>query len=336
MDSEQALNTLEQSPSPVPSERLRSARFLARNATGADRSRILKIKEAENNTWIQKALERAISRTEECDSKVLNRDEGDKEEITSDRQFYEDVYVQATEDSYKMLVHELRPLIGILEIDANIEIACYGCSNTRDSIEGIRSFLASIELLRSASEAPINSEFDLTDLVFRVSEVETRRNLIASRMLREEEDSPQIPGGFVKQFIESTGRRLTLTRTEPVPSSGAPELVKLALGNVVRNAIEAILAVKNERRGGIVLNWGITDVDSWIVVLDEGCGLPEGSIRIMDPGVSTKKKGQRNFGMGLTIAQKALYSLNGTIDLTPQPKVGVRCEIRWPKRSTKL
>ena len=336
MDSEQALSILEQTPPPAPSERLRCARFLARYASESERSRILRIKEGEHNSWIQRALNRALRRTEESDSKVLIGAEGKEEETPSYRQFYEDVYAQASEDSYKMLVHELRPLVGILELDADKEINCYSCSNTRVSVDGIRSFLSSIDLLRNASEAPNIREFDLTDLVVRVSEAETRRSLVATRMLQEEEGGSQIRSGYVSRFIESTGRGLTLARSEPVPSLGAPELVELALGNVFRNSIEAILAVQDERRGGIVLNWGNTDVDSWIVVLDEGCGLPEGSVRIMEPGVSTKKKGQSHFGMGLSIAQKALHSIDGTIELTPQPGVGARCELRWTHRSVSL
>ena len=332
MDSEQALNTLEQLPSSVPSERLRSARFLARNSTEADRGRILRIREAEHNSWIRKALDKAIRRTEECKAKVLIAEEGEKEETPFDRQFYEDVYAQATEESSKMFLHELRPLVGFLEVDANTEINCYACSNTRVSVARIRSFLDAIDMLRNASAAPIIKDFDLTDLVVRVSEVEARRNLVASGILSEEEDGSQIPGGYIEQFSKSTGIGLNLSRKEPVPSSGAPKLVELALGNALRNAIEAILAVQDESHCDIVLNWGITDVDSWIVVLDQGCGIPAGSNRLMEPGISTKPKGQSNFGLGLTIAQKALHSINGTIELTPQPGVGVRCEIRWPQR----
>ncbi len=333
MDSEQALNTLEQLPSSVPSARLRSARFLARNATEADRGRILRIREAEHNSWIQKALDKAIRRPEECKSMVLTAEEGEKEETPSDRQFYEDVYARATEESSAMFLHELRPLVGFLEVDANTEINCYACSNTRVSVARIRSFLDAIDMLRNASAAPIIRDFDLTDLVVRVSEVESRRNLVASGILSKEEDGPQIPVGYIEQFSESTGIGLTLTRREPVLSSGAPKLVELALGNALRNAIEAIFAVQDENHGDIVLNWGKTDVDSWIVVLDEGCGLPAGFNRLMEPRISTKSNDQGNFGMGLPIAQKALHSINGEITLTPRADVGVRCEIRWPQRS---
>lgn len=336
MDIEQALNTLEESPSPVPSKRLRCARYLAKNATEADLGRLLRIRNGEHDSWIQQALDQAISRIEDYDTMFRLGEEGGKEEIPAERPFYDDLYDRATEEISAMFVHELLPLVGSLRLDANAEINCYGCSNTRNSVEGIRSFLRAVDSLYTAFKTPIIRDFDLTDLIARVSEIESRRYLFFSGKLTEEEDGSQFPGNSIEQLFELTGVRLTLTRTDPVLSSGAPNLVELALGNVFRNAIEAILAVQSERQGEIVINWGLTDVDSWIAVLDEGCGLPAKSNRLMEPFRSTKSGGQSNFGLGLTIAKRAVKSMNGTIELTPQNGVGVKCEIRWPQRSNLL
>ena len=332
MDSSQALNTLEQRSYSAPSERLRSARFLAQNATKADRSRIQRIRETEHNSWIQKALDRAILRTEPCNSDAAVAEVIEEEESHIDRLFCDDVYAQATEETSAMFLHELRPLVGILELDANSEIDCYICSNTKVAVTRIQSFLDVIDMLRHASAAPIIKDFDLTDLVVRVSELESRRYLVASENLSEEENVQENPDGCMEQFSKSKGIGLTLARREPVFSSGAPKLVELALGNALRNAFEATLEVKDDSRGDIVLNWGNTDIDSWIVVLDEGCGLPTGLNRLREPGISTKSKEQSNFGMGLPIAERALHSINGTITLTPRAEVGVSCEIRWPQR----
>ena len=333
MDSSQALNILEQRTGSAPSERLRSARFLAQNATEADRSRIQRIRETEHNSWIQKALDKAIRRTELCNSLAAVAEVVEEEESHIDRRFCDDVYAQATEETSAMFLHELRPLVGILELDANTEINSYACSSTKVSVTRIQSFLDVIDMLRHASAAPIIKDFDLTDLVVRVSELESRRYLVASGSLSEEENVHQNPAGYIEQFSNSTGIRLTLARREPVFSSGAPKLVELALGNALRNAFEATLEVQDESHGDIVLNWGNTDIDSWIVVLDEGSGLPAGLNRLKDPGTSTKSKEESNFGMGLPIAERALHSIDGTIELTPRAEVGVSCEIRWPQRS---
>lgn len=333
MDCNRALSTLEQGHNLVPSARLRSARFLALNATKADLSRIQRIREAEHNSWVQKALDRAVKRIEVCDSTAVVAEVSEEEETHFGSHFYEDLYVKATEETSAMFLHELGPLVGCLEVDANSEIDCYTCSNTRASVSRIKSFLKVIDMLRLASTAPTIVDFDLTDVVVRVSEEESRRYLFASGMMSELEDGHQIPVDCIRHFSDKTGMGLTLARREPVLCSGAPDLIALALGNALRNAIEAVYAVQDDIYGGIVLNWGATDVDSWVVVLDEGCGLPAGFNRLMEPGISTKPKGQINFGMGLTIAQRALHSINGTIKLTPQAEGGVSCEMRWPQRS---
>ncbi|MXZ01059.1 sensor histidine kinase, partial [Candidatus Poribacteria bacterium] len=267
-------------------------------------------------------------------SKDVIAEKEETEESVSDRLFYEAVYARATEENTKIFLHEFRLLVGFLEVDANREIDCYACSNTRASVARIQSFLEAFDMLSIASQAPITKDFDLTDLVVQVSELESRRNLATSGIPPKEGDGRQIPGSYAEPFFESTGIRLTLSRREPVFCSGAPNLIKLALGNALRNAVEATLAVQDNRNGEIVLTWGITDIDNWIVVLDEGCGLPAGSNRLMEIGVSTKNKRDGNFGMGLAIARNALRSIDGTIELTPQPGLGVRCEIRWPQRRT--
>ena len=331
MDREEALITLEQSPPLLPSQRLRSARFLAQNATKADQSRIVRIRRTEYDSWVQKALDQAITRITERKPKVVNTEE-EKEVDPFRRQFYEDVFAQATREYSEIFLHELRPLVGFLEVDANGEVNCYKCSNTKKSIARIRSCLDTIEMLRNASQAPVVKGFDLTDLVSQVSEVEARRNLVLSGILPEEENDSRILDNHIRQFIKLTGIEIIFARKEPVLCLGAPKLIKLAVGNALRNAIEAVLDVQDKDYREIVLNWGVTDVDNWVVILDDGGGLPEGSNHLMDPGVSMKAKGESNFGMGLTIAQKALRSINGTIRLASRPTVGTLCEIRWPQK----
>ncbi len=331
MDREAALTTLEQSPPLLPSQRLRSARFLVQNATDADQSRIVRIRQGERDFWVQKALDKAIIRITERKPKVVTTEEDD-DDNPFNRQFYEDIFAQATRECTKLLLHELRPLVGFLMVDANGEVNCYKSSNTKKSITSILSCLDSIEMLGNASQAPVVKGFDLTDLVSQVSEMEARRNLVLSGILPEEESDSRILDNYIRQFIKLTGIEIIFARKEPVSCLGAPKLIKLAVGNALRNAIEAVLDVQDSDYREIVLNWGITDVDSWVVILDDGGGLPEGSNHLMDPGVSTKAKGESNFGMGLTIAQMALRSINGTIRLAPRPTVGTLCEIRWPQK----
>ena len=94
--------------------------------------------------------------------------------------------------------------------------------------------------------------------------------------------------------------------------------------------MEAVEATgENER--SIVVNWGDTDRDYWLAVLDEGIGLPESADKILTPGVSTKDGEGTHFGIGLTIVQRAMHTLNGTVDPRRRDPRGSVVELRWPK-----
>ena len=134
-----------------------------------------------------------------------------------------------------------------------------------------------------------------------------------------------------EQAHQRSAIKLVLARRDPVVTTGDPTLVELALTNALRNAVEAALAVPEDNQGDVILNWGVTDTDNWIVVLDEGCGLPMGWDRLTKPGVTTKSKIQGHLGMGLPIAERAIESMQGSFRLTPRSGSGVSCEIRWPR-----
>jgi signal transduction histidine kinase len=130
--------------------------------------------------------------------------------------------------------------------------------------------------------------------------------------------------------------KLSPARRDPVVTTGDPALVELAVANALRNAIEAVMGLQEPNPSDVVLNWGITNTDSWIVVLDEGCGLPEGWDRLTEPGTTTKPKNEGHLGMGVPIAKRAIESMRGTFQLTPRSGVGVSCEIRWPYEGNTL
>ena len=238
-------------------------------------------------------------------------------ETPLDARLYEDLHAQAIEQTSGWFLHELRPLVGFLDEDAGTEIDCYVCSKTKASIGRIQSLLDAIERLRKASTAPMVQEFDLTDLVARVASDECAQGRAI------------LDNSKVEQAPQRGVIRLSLARQDPVITIGDPTLVEMVVANALRNAIEAALEVQNDERGEVILNWSRTDTDSWVVVLDDGCGLPPGSDSLTEPGTSTKKS-QGNLGMGLAIAQRAIESTHGTFRLTPRHPSGVSCEIRWP------
>ncbi len=154
---------------------------------------------------------------------------------------------------------------------------------------------------------------------------------------------------------------------DPAHVVGDESLVQLALAQAVRNAVEAMEdrasadrrapaegtstgsetgSVNARRRGvglavpmsgdtvlpspAVVINYGITDRDYWIVVLDEGIGLPAGADQVFEMWATGKPKSE-HFGIGLPLARRAMATLGGTVELRPREQRGVACEIRWPQ-----
>ena len=327
VDNEQALAVFECVPARTSSERLRAARFLAQNAIGAHRNRLSKIREDEPNSWVQGALEQALKRSTKGRSVAPLAVVKEVQETPLDARVYEELRGQAIEETSALFLHELRPLVGLLDEAADSEIGRYTCSRTKASVGRVKSFLDAIERLRKASAAPAIEEFDLTDLVVRVAADEAAQGRAILDNLKVEADDNADIDDDAEENSQPTVIKLSLARRDPVITTGDPALIEMAVANALRNAIEAFVV---DDRSDVILNWGVTDTDSWIVVLDEGCGLPPGWDRITEPGSSTKKS-EGHLGMGLPIAQRAIESMQGSIQLTPRSGAGVSCEIRWPR-----
>ena len=332
LDNEQALAAFERWPAATSSERLRAARFLARNASNAHRDRLSKIRGAEHNSWVRRALDQALKRSEIGRSFSSTVAVGVIEKTPiPDTRLNEELRAQAIEEISALFLHELRPLVGLLEVAAKSEIDRYAISKTKDSVDRVRSFFDAIQRLRTASAPPDLQEFDLTDLVIRVAEDEVTQCRATLDDFEKEAGGDAGLDDKPEPAQQQPVAKLSLARRDPVVTTGDPTLVEIAAANALRNAIEAGLEVREAHRNEVVLNWGLTDTESWIVVLDMGRGLPMGWDNLAEPGVSTKPKSHGHLGMGLPIAQKAIESMRGTLRLAPRSGVGVSCEMRWPR-----
>lgn len=106
-----------------------------------------------------------------------------------------------------------------------------------------------------------------------------------------------------------------------------PDEVNQLFTNLVQNAVDALgevgggeLAVEAERRDGEVR----------VRVSDTGPGIrPEDRARVFAPFYTTKEPG-KGMGMGLTIAQRVVNSLGGTIRLEGGPGVGTVFVVQIP------
>lgn len=298
MDKSEAAKSL---TSPNSHIRLQAARFIAENPDSLD---IQKIKEAlkiENVSWITRALQNAVNTVEGQDipQKSVNQDYQDEENIQKQS------YAIAVENTTRLLLHEIEPIVGALRVSSKEEIPDYQSSRVWKELEHLERLLSAISILSKAAMSPQVAEIHVSELISAAIE----------------ELKP------VEKELLSTDVKTELAGNTDLIAFGDPEMVRIIVSNGLRNAREA-MANQQNRDLKILVSWGETDIDYWITILDRGVGLPIGSKGVWEIGSSTKRG---HLGMGLPIAQQAADSMGGFIQLTPRKEAGVSFEFRWPK-----
>jgi signal transduction histidine kinase len=110
----------------------------------------------------------------------------------------------------------------------------------------------------------------------------------------------------------------------PVVAAIDPELVQLALGNVVLNAVQASPA-----GGTVTLTITERGASSAVVVDDEGSGFPrEASERVLEPFYTTRATGT---GIGLAVVRRVIEACTGDIEFGRSPKGGGRVVLVFPR-----
>lgn len=126
-----------------------------------------------------------------------------------------------------------------------------------------------------------------------------------------------------------------------IPDSQLPKIMtskdalKQIIINLLKNAAEAIVDGGNVVvKTGMLLNKPLDNEANQskhieIVVDDTGPGIPEAVLKnLYKPFVTTKKSGHS--GLGLSIVQKTVKDLGGSISCMSRPNVGTRFSIRLP------
>jgi signal transduction histidine kinase len=209
-----------------------------------------------------------------------------------------DIRSAVTEEIAAMFLHDLRPAVGQIRLVAAREFPNWATSDTLRQVDHVSELLESFASLAVAGRVRAWTEFDLSVLVSEVV-----------------------------QSIDVTGdSRIATAGPASLMVRGDSSLVRLAVVNGLRNAVEAGASVADNR---IVVAWGDTDRDYWVTILDRGVGLALPPRRALTLGATTKSSsGQR--GLGLSIASRAAQSLGGSIELADRSPEGARFELRWP------
>jgi len=278
-------------------ERLKAARFFARNAEACDLAMLRLASQREAVSYVRDCLRRAIARIAISDRRG-GRDIDDEADVPADTR--RQIRAEAVDWVATLLLHEISPCVGLVANSASQEVANYADSRTKHHLDRLRGILEGVTQLKSAAASPSRVEFDLSALVAEVVLAETSGKAVEV-----------IPHG-----------------PRPMNINSDRSLLQHALYNGLRNSVEATLECSPEDRQRIVVSWGETDVDYWLTILDRGPGVPANTERAFDVGKTTKKG---HSGFGLAIARQAMDTLGGSVNLQPANGGGTRYELRWER-----
>ncbi|WP_095193788.1 sensor histidine kinase [Pseudomonas sp. Irchel 3A7] len=273
--------------------RFTAVRALERTAVVSDIPILLKLKSAEHDFHVKKRLEVLISKLSILPELVV------EPEDTIPTEVRQKLRSEAIEWVAGLLLHEIGSKLGLLASAVAQEIPNYQLSHCKRRIEALQDTFDGIEELKKATSVPRPIDMDLALFIDELSKLEN-----------------------IGDQVE-----ITLVGIKPLIVFCDRSLLRLALCNGIKNAIEATLLTATEQhKPSIVISWGTTDHDCWISIIDNGPGLASDVNRSFTLGESSKSG---HLGFGLGIAKQAIETLRGRISLSNSAAGGARYELRW-------
>ncbi len=128
---------------------------------------------------------------------------------------------------------------------------------------------------------------------------------------------------------EQEGRSLELVGNGDAGISASEEDVAILLDNLIENAL---------RYGGgpVSVDWGETNGEAWLAVLDEGPGLAAGEEERLFERFArgTAGSGRAGTGLGLAIVQALARRWRGRAELHNRLEGGARAQVSFPRAAT--
>ena len=288
---------VEQLSSDSAHERLKAARFLARNSDPADVQRLRKALQSETVSYVRTSLNLAIKRVETSASRTVAVP---AEELEIPDDLRAQIKNEITEELTGQILHEIASPVGLLATSAAREIPDYQGSKTKVYIENLQRVFEAIEQLKGASAVPKPQEFDLAQLI----------------------------ASIVATVVGDQPVDISLHGAKPFTINSDQALLSFASTNGIRNAVEAVATAGSSEPHPIIINWGETDIDYWVAVIDRGIGIVGPVESAFGVGKTTKRG---HSGFGLAIARQAIENLGGSCTLQPAAEGGAHFEVRWEK-----
>jgi signal transduction histidine kinase len=279
--------------------RLAAANTLAKCAKHPDVALLIAARDREGSPWVLHTLQRTIDALGGEPTNGVDR-ESDEARSKSDPDL-RDLESKIVYEITEMVIHELSPIVGRIEVRASQEIADFEHSKTREEVGRLQTLTTGLLHLATAAGTPTLATAELGLIVKE----------IAQRALS--------PFGVNAEDVAS------FAGPEPLFVDTDPALLELIIGNAVRNGYEAVVEANVESYGSIVVTWGATHAVNWIAVRDAGAGLSASPQKLFLPEFSTKG----HMGFGLLITKLAARSLNGEVDLRNASGGGAVFRLEW-------
>ena len=127
--------------------------------------------------------------------------------------------------------------------------------------------------------------------------------------------------------LYSSQAKISFQHPEVLMISIDAEMIMRAVGNLIKNAIQAY--GEQEKFGEIGISLNENENDIVLAIEDWAGGIPEEiQSKIFQPNFTTKSSGM---GLGLSLIQRTIESHQGNIQLEVKPHVGCIFVIRFPK-----
>jgi two-component system OmpR family sensor kinase len=129
---------------------------------------------------------------------------------------------------------------------------------------------------------------------------------------------------------DQRSQQLVLEGNGDAVADASDEDVAIVLDNLIENALHY-----SPSRSRVTLDWGETDGEAWLAVLDEGPGLESGEEAALFERFARGKAGRSGpggTGLGLAIVQTLARRWRGRATIENRGEGGMRAELRLPKR----
>ena len=291
MTHEEALANLSSTDTEL---RLKAARFFAMNANSGDRRRLRTALHKESVPWIKRALERSLRRAGPAKETA---DAGGTVYADPPARLIAEFRARAIDEVAGTIIHELSHIVASLKLAAPRDAPGYPGSRTETLVNSLSSLLSGIRNLKAAASKADFAECDLA---------------------QECRDACEI-------FIDE-GDIFRFAGPVPFLVEIDPNLLKLALSNIIKNAVEAVSTLPADADRLVTINWGQAKHEYWVSVLDSGLGFDHQPSSMIEFGKSTKGE---HIGFGLATARQAMQALEGDVYPANALGGGARVELRW-------